>query len=50
MDLTTVKQKDKTPLITIDQIKKNDRIYMVLNDGKAEATITHVDKKRTFKS
>ena len=37
--------KDKTPLITIDQIKKNDRIYMVLNDGKAEATITHVDKK-----
>ncbi len=36
--------KNKKPLKTIQQLKKNDRIYMKLSNGSAEAVIDHVNK------
>ena len=37
--------KDNEPVKTVQQIQKNDTIYMTLVNGKAEATINHVSKK-----
>jgi exodeoxyribonuclease VII large subunit len=34
------------PLTTIDQLTKNDTIYITLSDGKAEANVSYVHKKR----
>ena len=36
---------DNAPLRTIQQLRKNDTIYMTLKNGKAEATISHVNQK-----
>jgi exodeoxyribonuclease VII large subunit len=36
--------KQKSPIRTIQQLAKNDTIYMRLANGKAEATINHVSK------